>query len=361
MGNLSDRDKSLILGAIAFLILVVGIKFGYMNFSDKATTQKEKRDKVKSEYTNLYNLYQNREVYKKNIENYKAEIEKIYTLYPANATQEFQIMYLNSFEVSSTWIFKYNIAIPTTETRKAMASNTVAAITKPANITFSATYGDVLEFIRQINESQYRTKINTVNLSFNTMERLITGDMTLETYAIVGGDREPESVNTAAVLIGREDASLFESNTFTPNMSRDDENSVTKIRNDNDVYVLVNPMGSTLDNVIVGLSKDNTGKSNLVASGSGDHKITITLSGSEGNYEVSYKLNDQIVQNKSFYAGDSLDILISSSARPADVDNVNVKVSIVNNTDKDVSYAVINDDKVAPRVSVTSSGRVTPY
>lgn len=359
--TLSSRDKNLILGGIALIILVLGIKFGYMDFSDKAKTQKEKLDKVEAEYENLYNLYQHRESYQKSIEENKQIIENILKFYPANSTQEYQIMYLNSFEVSSTWIYSYNIAQPTTATKKAIAGQQYTAIIEPAEIQVSATYGDMLEFIKKVNENQNRTKLNNVTLAYNTSDRTVSGTIKLETYSVVGGDRVPETVNTVGVLIGREDASLFESNTFTPNMGDGDQSSVTKIRNDSDIFVLVNPAGSTLDNVIVGLSKDSSGKSNLVASGSKKHEITITINGSNGSYEATYKLNDQIIQNQTFVAGDSTDILISSSARPADVDNVEAKIKIVNNSDRTVNYTVINDDKVAPRVSVDTSGNVTPY
>lgn len=358
---MSSREKNLILGGLAIVILFLGIKFGLMDLNAKAEEQNSKYKKTKQQYDEYYKLYQNRADYEKKIENNKAIIEKIYSYFPANSTQEFQLMYLHSYEVQSTWIKSYSIAMPTTETKAAVAGGKTTYITKPAEIEVIATYGDMLEMLQKMNENEYRTKLESVSLRYNTSDKTVSGSIKLNSYAIVGDERTPETVNTPGVLIGREDASLFESPTFTPNMASSDESSVTKIRTDNDLYVLVNPLGSSLDNVIVGLSKEGNGKSNLVATGSKKHEVTITINGSAGNYSATYKLNDQIVQDKTFVAGDSTDILIASSARPADVDNVEAKVKIINNSDRVVNYTVINDDKVSPRISIETSGNVTPY
>lgn len=360
--GIGEREKHLLLGALAVIILLLAYRFGFTTINDKATALNEEVSSLKSEYDKLYTMYTKEKFYKSEIATNTAVFEELLTHYPANKTQEFQIMFLDSLESNSTWISVYNIAKPTTDTTSSIADSLkLTGWTKPAVITFSATYDDVMRFLYNVNNNQYKTLIENISLTYNATDGTITGTANINTYAVVGDGRKPEVVNTTGVLIGRDNVSLFSSDTFSPNMSINDETTVTKIRNDNDLYVLVNPWGSSLDNVIVGLSKDNTGSTSISANGNTTHNVTITISGANGLYKASYKVGEQSVQATDFAAGETIDILLSSAARPDDVDLVGANVTIVNNSDKKVNFTVINDDKTKSRVKVEKSGDVVAY
>lgn len=362
--NISERDKILLVAGLAIVLVLCAFKFGFQNLTNKADKVNDEVRELQNEYDKLYDMYTKEKTYKKLIVEYNELSDKVVARYPANSTQEYQIMFLKSLESKENWINTYTIPtamttttlVPSTKEAPAMIGNSGSV-----SIGFKSTYSAALEFIKNVNFNDDKTMINSMTIKFNEQDKTIDGSAVLSVFAITGANRKPEAVNIPNALIGKTETGIFESDTFTPEMSLKDQTNADRIRLDNDLYVLVNPLGSSLDNVVVGFSDDTTGKSNVVANGNEKHKVTITISGSNGKYQAAFKVGAQSIQAKSFTAGDTIDILISSSLRPADVDLVSADIQIVNTSDRSVGYTVINDDLENRRIKIDRSGDVVSY
>ena len=142
------------------------------------------------------------------------------------------------------------------------------------------------------------------------------------------------------------------------------ENASTVV-SDYDLFVAVHPYEAGKNNVSLGLNKDALGENTLGAEGNALQNITITVNGKNGKYKVSYKLGDQMYPAENFAAGadfdcgDSIDLLVISSARTGSDDKSAAKINLVNGSDKAVNLFVYGDDSKTPRVALgTTSGTV---
>lgn len=358
---MSDRDKKLLLGAAAVIILILAYRFGFTNFNDKAAELETSVNALKAEYNTLHEYYKKKDFYIAGKENNEKIANEILGKFAANNTQEYQLMFLRSFETENNWISSYALPANTTKTSLvATSAKELVGNVAEVSINFKADYDNLMLFLERLNYCDKKTSINNFSVAYNKQEQTYSGSMSLMLYSITGTDRIAETVSSLGVLI-RDDESIFQSSTFEPNMSKDDQTIATQIRNDNDVYVLVNPLGSTLDAVIVGLSNDTVGKNNIVASDNKKHDVTITISGSNGEYKAAYKVDSALKEATEFVAGETIDILIASSNRPDDVDLNSANINIINDSDREVNYTVINDDPDNGRIIVNVKGKVNGY
>jgi hypothetical protein len=134
------------------------------------------------------------------------------------------------------------------------------------------------------------------------------------------------------------------------------------------MYLIVNKQGSDKEAVICGQSGDINGQSVISSTDEGIQNVTIKVTGREGSYMLSYQVGarqypaENYDIGTSFICGDSIDLLIMSSARSGMIDSNEVSLKIINDTDLSINAAIINDDAQSPRINIDETvGTVVFY
>ncbi len=358
-----EKEKQLLLGFIAFVLIALSVKFAWMDlFNDKSNALKEEIKPLESEVKILREYDKKSVSYKKEISAFTAKSNAIVAKYAANNTQEYLLLFLRDLETENNWINVYNLPQdPTNQSIKTMDSKILTAVVEPTTIEFVASYGDAKQFIRAVNENVKKCGFSNISLNYDDQTKLLKGKALFNFYSIVGGDRVPEQANIFSVLYGKGQDGLFTSSTFSPDITTTGMSNIDRIRTDSDFFVLVNPYGSSLDSVIAGFTSDKTGNSLISGNGNKEHTVVIKVSGSNNDYSIEYQVDEKKQAATKFVAGDTIDILLSSSVRVDDVDKVTCKVRVENTSDRTVNVGRINDDMNNARIFFEHSGDVTVH
>lgn len=228
-------DIQLLIALLGILIAVCAYFFVYKKYMEKSDAMDSRNAELSAEVTRLETLNVNKETYLENtvkMKNYIAEFE---THFPADILPEDSIMTVKhledntrtkvaslSFGGTSEVLYQVqtpvqeavqNPAAPGTqaaasETAEAAASSVVetdAAVypdTKlydvPVSISIECTYDDFKGLVRYIYAQNNRMSIRGVNISYNESQGKLSGNMTLDTYYLLGTDKayvEPEIPN----------------------------------------------------------------------------------------------------------------------------------------------------------------------
>ena len=135
-----------------------------------------------------------------------------------------------------------------------------------------------------------------------------------------------------------------------------------------DLYLIVNRTGADKDSVICGQSGDITNQTVASSNSGGIENVTIKITGTEGDYKVSYQVGnsqypvENYAEGAPFICGNAIDLLIISSERGIDNDTSEINLFIKNESDLAVNAAIVNDDVENPRININNvEGAVTFY
>jgi type IV pilus assembly protein PilO len=199
-------------------------------------------------------------------------------------------------------------------------------------------------------------------MTYNDAVDQLAGTLVLSTYDVTGSGRESQDVAVHNVPIGTNN--IFSSGSFSADNSYNEAEG-DSIINDYDIYVMANAYASDSESVVVGTAKDALGKTVASSNSNSVESVTITVTGVNGNYKVSYKVGattypvDNYFDGADLNVGDTLDLLIMSSSRLSTEDKAGAKINIVNSSDKQLNIKVLNDDASNPRISFgTTTGSI---
>ena len=74
----------------------------------------------------------------------------------------------------------------------------------PLGISISCTYNDFKGLVRYIYNQQERQSIQSVSISYNSEEGMLSGNMTLNTYYLMGTDKEYSEPYIPAIMCIRD-------------------------------------------------------------------------------------------------------------------------------------------------------------
>lgn len=374
---MSDRDKKLLIG-----LLIVAILGGSWWLSGKIKTENEtyktELSALKVRYNDLETKNAYRATYQKDTETNTTLFNKVMSDFNTSLSQEQTLLFLTAVEkhtgvwlsqtslgtVSQVYTFgKLGSSNPSKRGQKVYDTDNVG-ITTTSNVSYQCTYDQLKDVLTYLREQGKKVTINSMSYSYAAATDMVSGTMALTFYSIAGSDRPPMNTDINDVFIGTDN--IFNSSTYIPSGSTD--SAKDRILTNYDMYLIVNKQGSDKEAVICGQSGDINGQSVISSTDEGIQNVTIKVTGREGSYMLSYQVGarqypaENYDIGTSFICGDSIDLLIMSSARSGMTDSNEVSLKIINDTDLSINAAIINDDAQSPRINIDETvGTVVFY
>ncbi len=242
-----------------------------------------------------------------------------------------------------------------------MDETNVVGISTPISITFKAGYKGIKDLLAYITTHDERMTIDTLSMSYSEDEEdenKLDGTLNLNLYAITSDQRYFEQPDIKDVDIGRNNIFSDEKKSSDINKSiasKLDNN--TRIKNNYDYYVSLNPNTSNSDSVAIGAKGDSSTMISTKLNEPVNATVKFFMVGVK--YYASYNIGsvtfpENFEEGSEFDPGETLDLLIQSTKRKNDKDKSGVKLVIDNETDLTCNVLVDGDDEESPRVKIVS-------
>lgn len=234
-------------------------------------------------------------------------------------------------------------------------------------VNYRGDYKGIKNMLAYIVGNEDRMTIDTMNITYDTEEKELSGSFNFNLYAITSPSRRLETPVVEGVDIGSKN--IFDTNDsadskVNKDMTQNIEDG-NKILSDYDYYVALNPSSSNADAIAIGAKSDAATK---ISSNENDvQSATIKFFNIGEKFYVSYNIGDvsypeNFDQGTEFDPGDDLNLLIQSSKRKNDKDKSGVRLVIDNETSMTLNVKIDGDDVENPRVKIASRiGKVKVY
>ncbi len=371
MLKISERDRMLLMVIAIIAIIFCSYQFGYRKFSAMTETIKAETETLVAKYNALQPLYKKQDEYKSKTEELKENFDEMVGSFPNGTTQESLIVLAVDVEEKTGTNYTsltvedtlpvYTFGRITSSNPNGLGANVyntnMVGHKTMMKLSYENTYTGTKDMIKYINEkANEQLVIQTIDMGYDADTGLISGNMEMAMYDITGSERPFNNVSIWDIPVG------------TPNLfvSRIDSIlSTSKIITNYDMYVSVLPFEKGKESVVAGLNKDVYNETALVGRGNSLHSVTFVVSGTNGKYKISYKVGDEMYPAENYFegvdfnCGETIDLLVLSSAREAKEDKTSVKINITNSSDKAVNLFVFGEDEENPRVALgTTTGAV---
>lgn len=378
--EVSDRDKKLIMIVVAAGIIAAAYLLGYQKFADMTSQYQTEAAKLHSVQKDLIEKTQNRAKYENDTANYKKVYNSVFANYSSSINQDDQLDFLNKVEmITGAWVKGVTFSDAANvytfgQVRSSNPSNTSGGAVYKTDlkgykttltISYQAKYAQWKQMIDYINNYYSKNSIESISMSYNVEDGLVTGTASIATYAIVGSERKHVSP-TFSLPVGTDN--IFNSSVFDSTRIDVADNNGDYILSNYDYYILLNSANSDVDSVIMGKKNDMTRESILTANSNAQLDVSVRFSGTAGEYKVQYKIGEKTYPltnydaGTSFEPGNTLDMLIMSSPRIDSQDTGSINLSVTNDTDMPLNVKICNDDTKSSRVKIANrTGNVTIY
>ncbi len=364
--KITEKDKKLLFIVASILIVFCAYFFGFRKITEKNDEMTNEISTLKSTYNNLKIMTANAAGYSEKTEKYSLEITDTMKTFDTGFSQPYTIMFLNEIQKETgAWISQAGLAQteqiytfgqgnssnPSKKGQKAYSSD-YSGYRTVLTLTYSASYSDFKTMINFINTYKYKCSIDSMTMSYNADSNIVSGSMVLNQYAVTGADRIFTQPYMDNLLNGTDN--IFNSSIFTPGSNANIDNG-SSILEDYDLYMTLQPVKSDSDALVIGQKGDQTGTTIITNNESSMQDVTITVSGSEGDYKIAYKVGNVTYpvasynDGAAFAPGEMLSLLVISSERTDDNDISGAKTTLVNDSDITLNVKVVNDDENSPR------------
>jgi hypothetical protein len=239
----TSQQIQILIGFIGILLVVVTYFFVYKKYNEKSASIESSNSALQAEVTRLQTLDSNRETYLSETDRMQSYIKDFESKFPAYTLPEDSIMLIKNMEdATNTEISTISfggqtpvtvdvsesgdsslssLADPNTEemaAADAAAGGTGAVTTtstvqptqysdttlyeNPLGITMACTYDDFKGLIRYIYAQQERMSVKGVNISYNRETGALSGDMTLDTYYLIGTEKTYTETKLPSISTG---------------------------------------------------------------------------------------------------------------------------------------------------------------
>lgn len=375
--KISEKDIKLLLVLLIIGIVVGAYKLNGM-FSDALKENEQVLDERNARYTDLLAKSARRKEYMDDTLKFQTEHKDLLASYKTSISQEQSLVFLGMVEkATGVWLKQVGFSDVSTvytfgnvkssnpgKSGNKVYSTDYKGITTSMTLSYECTYADLKRVLKYLEEYGKKATVRNISFSYSQATDIVNGTMQMSLYSITGKDRPKEEVNINDVAVGTDN--IFTSDTFIA--SGIDNEYRDKIINDYDLYLIMNQVGSDSCNMAIGMANDPMNEATVISDSTGVEEVSIIVTGSGGEYRVSYKIGSNIYPAENYaegavlVCGDTLDMVMISKPRAHKDDNTIANVSIVNNTDMALNIAVINDDEETPRINIVSqSGTVKFY
>ena len=219
--KVKKSEIQLLIAVIGVLIVVCTYFLVYSSFNEKSDALEAQNVTLSSQVATLEALDQRKADYIEATEKMQSYITNFENRFPADILPEDSIMMVKTLEDytrtevaniafgSEAEVVYTPAADAATTTADAAADTTAAAATTaaspvstdgnayadthmyevPLSISISCTYDDFKGLVRYIYNQQERESIQGVSISYNETDGMLTGNMTMNTYYLLGTDK----------------------------------------------------------------------------------------------------------------------------------------------------------------------------
>lgn len=375
---ISSRDRNILI-IVAMVIILAGSYWFSGKIGEENLELEKQANDLSTRYLDLVAKNANQNNYKADAEINAVAFENLLAEYRNSLSQEETLLFLNNVEKNTgVWFKQQSIESVAqvyqfgrlTSSNPARFGQRVyntdnVGISTNTSVSYECSYEQLKTLIEYLNENGKKILINNMSYTYDSAKDIVSGTMSFTHYAIAGSERPKDPINIKDVSVGTNN--IFASDLFVPGGSA--ESYKDKIVTDYDLFLIVNRTGADKDAVICGQALDTTGESAISSNDGGVENVTIKITGTDGNYRVSYQVGTQQYPSGEDYAygapficGKTMDLLIISCERGSNTDTSEVNVNLINDTDLELSVAIINDDEDKPRVNIRDiDGAVTVY
>lgn len=392
--KMSKREKYLLLILVPLLVVFLYYKFIYIKQKEILRVKKEEKAQIEEKYKQAMADIDNLEAKEEALKNLKNKVnDKSKILYP-DIIQEKIILEIDKLlkenNISGNIAFSpIEVAVvenmipdeiikeesslkelvdeydnnSTKEESEGVSENSNSGATSEqlkVTITFTSTYENLKKFIQAIED--YERKIVITNIAITSKsEKEISGSFNIEFHSIpkLSGEDEEYLNWSLSDTYGKEN--LFGNGNATGAYTTTIEEETAE-KDINDFLIMVKSSTSELATLTIGKAKDDLRETYITADNEKIEEASITFDEVDGKLYYKYNTsNSYYPQNSSQgkeFTSKSNDIVIeiTSENRVNASDNSGVKLTVANNTSKNVEIIIKNDDTSSPRVSVISKG-----
>lgn len=212
-----DKNNNILLYVSAFgaLLLILVYVFVFQKFKTAAETLEASNRELNKRVTDLKVYYDNRETYIQESENFRQQIDEIFTEYPADAREEDAIKLAILMEMQSDLSYS-NIDIASSESLKLIPAETVTAAELEAytaqiaflgrNVSYvnEITYEGLKKAVGTIFENNNRVGINNITYVKNKEGGYLSGSIDVTFYSAQGTGKEYTPPDLTPYLSGTE-------------------------------------------------------------------------------------------------------------------------------------------------------------
>lgn len=365
--KLGHREKNLLIFLIIGLVVFCSYFFGFRNLMAKNETLSAEVAKLEEKRNNLNNMKSKVDGYIKDTEDYNEKIEEMYDMFDSGASQEYTVKFLQAIEEKTvtSWIKSGTLSQPEqiyafgnitssnpTTLGAQVYQNSNIGYAMKTTVSFEASYEDFKTVVSYILHNNFKCTLESLSVSYNAEDDLVSGSFTLTQFSIVGADREWGGAHIDNDFFGTEN--IFQSSIFDPEVQGEENGN--DILSDYDLFLSLQSFETDSPALKLGFKSD---ASKTIINEDNDVKdVTIKFTGEEGNYKVSYKVGNvtypttDYAEGAEFMPGVKLSLLINSGNRTSVNDVSGANVILINESDMTLFIKVINDDEGDPRFNV---------
>ena len=230
-------------------------------------------------------------------------------------------------------------------------------------LEYYGSYNSLKDVVEYIDSYSDRMTVNTLSIEYDE-EGFYQGEMDVMCYSVEGSSRPERNIDLSQVDIGVDNifgGGSSSSSDAGSTLNKYNDNDGAAIETSYDFYTMVSASTSDVSAKVVG--QNGTGKESSVISNSDNSISTIKyeIYEKDGKNYCKYTLDDQQSYEAEITSAEDVKILIQSSERKNDDDQVKVKITVNNDSSLPVYIKVSGDDTVSPRVSITKTGLVKVY
>lgn len=360
---MSKNNIKIILVLLA--IAMVGLTYMYVFKPNRDDTEsiKSETETLEARLNELREKDQHRDEYLTKTQEYYEKFDTLLADYPAALNQEVTIMFMkgvedarnNEFSIQTAGLGRPEQFYTLGGTAQVPEGYICTRAAFP--ITYVGTYNSLKEYIDYIMAYPYRMNISSINIAYDTELDVATGSVSMNAYAIAGGDRTPESVD---VDVENGVENLFLGGADSPSVqsySYDTDNGAGIVSNNDIKITLNNAANDTAAGIVV--SAGGSG-SNVTSSANSVETVALHIYEEDGKKYANYSIGDDSYTAE--ITSSDVKIYVDSSERVDSDDKNGIRLNVQNDTNMVVFVKVDGDDTASPRFSLGSkTGTVKVY
>ncbi len=419
---MSERDKKLLIYLGALIILAAAYFLVGKPFLDKIDALSGEKTQLQSELSAKREAFENKAVYEQGIEESAATIQKIMDEFPEDNSDEKSIMFASRAEADvPIWFNQMKFAEETqnlinnqegeggetesaSDVEQEQLEEGVAAaegeevpgsgrgesegVPEGAEVggnsgiselmyrdtelglTFETQYDGFKNLLAYVRDYEDRMVIKEIDVTYNDITGLVSGSMVLSQYALIGPGRELPEVETGVEDFGTEN--VFRNSNYGGSildlLADMYSDFLSKLLGDmpeetldelgTDYFVKVNAVTDNTNGKTIGRADDSSETTYITSASNMQEEVTFKVSGSDGNYDVFYKMGEsEYTDSIRKDADGKVYLRVVSTKRADDDDESAVSIHVLNESDIQVVVNIEGDDSDNPRVSIPEKGK----